>query len=429
MEKMSERKFFLTRNLNNLNEEERKAYYLQACEYFNLPPELNLLYLDWMESGDGTRNLVLAATKGATDIIRGRQGITTVDLKMEPMFGCVNFTAVGQNGKGRIERAIGSCGVDGLRGRALEVAIMTAQTRATRRMTLQFLGGGLLDETEFEERAIKAAPALVEVAPQIPPLQPIAQAEKSPYTQITGDPAKDFPLETRVFPTVAQIEAQKALAAVKSEVLIKESGESAPQKAITDAIAKAVFSPDPPFEVPKRRSRKKAEVSFEIPFKLELPGFMPSLSTAKPSIAAEKLVEEARKIESTPVVFTRIDPLPGTAVQGSSTNIIAQTPVPELKPEPVSILDATQIKGFRDRLFKYTNGVFPKAGMVPSVEGGGIAQKVRKYAQVRFNVPLTNLSAEQWESMFSYWNTIIQEQGPAFLVKIIDDVAEGKTQP
>ncbi len=387
-------KFFLTRNLNNLNEEEKKVYYLRACEYFNLPPELNLLYLGWMESGDGTRNLVLAATKGATDIIRGRQGITTVDLKMENMFGCVNFTAVGQNGKGRIERAIGSCSVEGLRGRALEVAIMTAQTRATRRMTLQFLGGGLLDETEFEEKAIKNAPPLVEVAPQIPPIQPILQGVKNPITQIS------FPSETHVFPTAAQVEAQKALAAVKPEILVKEA---------------------------KRRTRKKEEVSFEIPFKLDLPGFTPPSPGSKPSPVAAKLVEEARKIETTPIVFTRIDPLPGTVVQGSTT---VQIIVPEIKTEsPVPTLDATQIKSFRDRLFKYTNNIFPKAGMVPSIEGGGIAQKVRAFAQAKFTVPLTNLSAAQWESLFSDWDAVIKTHGAAALVQVIDDVAEGKTKP
>ena len=171
-----------------------------------------------------------------------------------------------------------------------------------------------------------------------------------------------------------------------------------------------------PFEAPKRRTRKKEEVSFEIPFKLDLPG------TAEPSSAIFPIVREA--------MFTRLDPTPGTAVQGSTVTI--QTIVPEFKTEPsvspTAALDATQIKGFRDRLFKYTNNIFPKAGMVPSVEGGGIAQKVRAFAQAKFKVPLTNLSVAQWESLFSHWDGMIKEHGATALVKVIDDVAEGRVK-
>lgn len=398
-------KFVPTKNLNNFTEDEKQRYYLAACAHFNLPPDLNLLYFDWVDNGEGGRNLVLATTKGATDIIRGRYGVTTIDLHMEERFGCVNFIATGQDAKGRIERAVGSCSLDGLRGRAVEIAIMTAQTRATKRMTLQFVGGGLLDETEVQEPGPAKAtpPAVKEVAPQIPPVPVYVQAA-DPMVTITGDPAKDFPPEARALPTKAQLEAQKALETVKPEVLARESGELKATALPGIEVAPNLNVLEPTFEAPKRRTRKKAEVSFDIPFKIG---------------------ESAPTSAVVPVpALVRLDPKPEPAPQPSAVRVEG------LKPEPpAGVPDAIQMKGFRDRLFKYTNEILPKAGMVPSIEGGGIAQKVRAFAQAKFMKPLTELTVVEWESLLGYWEGMVREHGPQALVKVIDDVAEGKTQP
>ena len=418
---MSAKKFLATETLDNLTDEQLQTHYLQACEYFKIPPEANVLTYAWLE-GEMGRHRVLYAKKGATDIFRERLAIDTVELTKDDGPGYVSFTAVGKNQKGRIERAVGAVGTDGLRGQALAAAVMTAQTRALRRMTLQFVGGGLLDETEVQEPStgVKASTpsALKEIAPMIPP---VAAPAKDPVMTITGDPDKDFPRDARLIPTAAQLAAQKALTTVKPEALAEASGEKAAaihvfeqaQKDLTPEAIADITKPE--FESPRRRSRKKTEVSFEIPFKIDLPGAVPAtVSVVAPT--------------SAPLVH--LDPLPGTAVQGATTTVIVQTLAPEVKPEPPApTLDATQVKGFRDRLFKYTNDIFPKAGMVPSVEGGGIAQKVRSFAQAKFKVPLTNLTAEQWETLFSYWDGVITQYGAKDLVRIIDDVAEGKAEP
>jgi len=445
---MSAKKFLATEALDNLTDEQLQTHYLQACEYFKIPPEANVLMYAWLD-GEMGRHRVLYARKGATDIFRERLGIDTTELNKDDGPGYVSFTAVGKNKNGRVERAVGAVGTEGLRGQALAAAVMTAQTRALRRMTLQFVGGGLLDETEVQDSSVsvKAStpPALKETGPQVPPA-PIVMSARDPMTTITGDPAKDFPPEARAFPTKAQLEAQKTLAAVKPEVLAKAAGEiriggpdddqppTDPKLQLQPLPAAAVVT-EPTFESPKRRSRKKEQVTFEMPFKLDLPGVMLAPVGATPSPAAEKIVEEARKIETTPVKVSQIETkfvlldAPATVPQPSSATIVV-APTPEVKAEPAApVLDATQVKAFRDRLFKYTNDIFPKAGMVPSVEGGGIAQKVRSFAQAKFKVPLTNLTAEQWESLFSYWDGVIKEYGAQSLVKIIDDVAEGKADP
>lgn len=399
---MSE-KFVPTKNLNNFSEEDKQRYYLAACAHFNLPPDLNLLYFDWVDNGEGGRNLVLATTKGATDIVRDRLGITIIDLKMEEGFGCVNFIAIGQNAKGRVERAVGSCSLDGLKGRAVEIAVMTAQTRALKRMTLQFIGGGLLDETETgAPTPTKPAPELKEVAPMIPPV--VKPAE-------TG-------------PTPVQLAAQKALETVQPQVLAQAAGDSPAQNPSKEGVSSPKISElpapasitEPAFESPRRRSRKAAEVSFNIPFKLaETPAPVPALPVAP--------------------VLTRLDPpkqpvSPETPAPKTVLDVVVdeavKTAAKELMP-PAGVPDLMQMKGFRDRLFKYTNDIFPKAGMVPSIEGGGVAQKTRKFAQAKFGVSEMNqLTAVQWESLFEYWDGMIKEHGAKALVKVIDDVAEGR---
>ncbi len=136
-------------DLESLTEPQRQEYYLKACEFFGVSPDLNLLAFMYMDSGEGKRNLVLYAKKGATDQIRANQKISVTSTTRADGPGYVAWIVEGQNSEGRTEQAVGSAGIDGLKGQQLANAVMIAHTRATRRMTLQFVGGGLLDESEL----------------------------------------------------------------------------------------------------------------------------------------------------------------------------------------------------------------------------------------------------------------------------------------
>jgi hypothetical protein len=193
-------KFVPMYDLDSLSEDQKQQYYLSACEYLGLPPELNVLSFKLMDMGDGARRLVLYAKKGATDIIRKNLGISVTGLKKEPGAGEVTWIATGQNKEGRTEMSSGTKSLEGLRGKMLEDAIAWAQTKALRRMTLQFAGGGILDESEIESSSatanINQAPNLAQAA-----AQPIAQPNAAP-----GQVSKDFPPEARLVPTPAQVE-------------------------------------------------------------------------------------------------------------------------------------------------------------------------------------------------------------------------------
>jgi hypothetical protein len=196
-------KFVPMYDLDSLSEDQRQQYYLSACEYLGLPPELNVLSFKLMDIGDGARRLILYAKKGATDIIRKNLGISVIGLKKEPGTNEVTWVATGQNKEGRTEMSSGTKSVEGLRGKSLEDAIAWAQTKALRRMTLQFAGGGILDESEIESNSvttnINQAPNLAQAA-----AQPIVQPNPAPAKlfENTTPPPRDK--ETTMFPQEAK---------------------------------------------------------------------------------------------------------------------------------------------------------------------------------------------------------------------------------
>jgi hypothetical protein len=441
-------------DLDRLSDEQLRQYYLDACAYHGVPPELNVLAFTLMDSGDGARRRVLYAKKGATDIIRDRLGISVVDLRKEVFNGTLTYTCFGKNVAGRLEIAVGASYIEGVTGRALEVAIMVAQTRAVRRMTLQFAGAGLLDETELQadskttdikdvlsttpQPSVKAnaapgkdiTPVLAEdlqgssellrgpdrkkgYGPtQNPPiegvsLQEISSASKYPEpppgaaervaavltSQNFAHPIEEIHESHKHESTKAQLDAQEALTKVNPAVLAKEAGETLP-------------------EAPKRRSRQKP-VELDVPFSLVEP--QPIIQGVKvPLETSEVIPKEVLNAVPAPVIakaaFEFLD-----TVQKATEAVTAATPKAGI---PVLPNDG-QIKAFRDKLFKYTSEILPKAGMVPTESVGGIGMKVRIFAQVKFGQVLNQLSVEQWEEMFKQFDSLT----PAQLVKLIDETA------
>lgn len=415
---MNDKKFVPRSDIDKMSELEQRQYYLDACEYFQVPPELNVLYFTYFDSGDGARVKVLAAKKGATDIIRDRLHINITELTDKMVNGSIVFFAKGMNGKGRFEMATGAKYIEGLKGQDLDSAIMTAQTRALKRLTLQFAGGGLLDESEVPN-SVTADIAKASRPAEQPKSKPNMKVESPIDVEALKTMGKTQPLDI----TPAQEAARAVLAHVKPEVLAKAAGDP-----MTDAIAKAAFSLDPPFVAqnppnqgvssqeiaPKRRTRQKP-VDMDIPFSLDgsvsAPVEKPKLAEPLPVPPMPKLETlEERKVEKPAVLAAPYEAKNAVPI---SYETLA-TVIPNVPAE-------VQMKAYRDRLFTYTNTILPKAGMVPTENVGGPAMKVRLFAQSKFNAVLNQLSVEQWEEMFK----LFESKSPAELVKLIDDAAIG----
>jgi hypothetical protein len=370
-------------DLDRLSADELKQYYLDACAYHGVPPELNVLAFQYMDGGDGARRRVLYAKKGATDIIRERLGISVVQMEKEIFHGTLTYTCLGKNKDGRTEIAIGAAYIEGLTGRALEVAIMVAQTRATRRMTLQFAGAGLLDETELQ-----ADSKTTDIKEALTAPQPVNRPNALPGKDIT--PLIDVEaLKKPGEPTQAQLEAQEALSKVPEPVLLKAAGETSQ-------------------EAPKRRQRPKP-VELDTPFSFDNP---------VSAITEKAVIPEKQEI--TPVIIPAIV-VPKQAFEFLDTVQKATEAVTTALPTVIPELpNDGQMKTFRDRLFTYTNTILPNAGMVPSENIGGIGMKVRIFAQQKFGQVLNQLTVSQWTEMFKLFDSM----SPAELVKLIDETAQ-----
>jgi len=390
---MSDRKFIPMFDLDRLSSDELRQYYLDACAFHGVPPELNVLAFTYMDSGDGARRRVLYAKKGATDIIRERLGISVADLRKEIFNGTLTYTCFGKNKDGRFEIAVGASYIDGLIGRALEVAIMVAQTRAIRRMTLQFAGAGLIDETELQ-----ADSKTTDVKEALTAPQPTVRPNTEPGKDITQNPPIEGVLLQEISPTPAQLEAQQALSKVPEAVLAEKAEETVP-------------------EAPKRRQRAKP-VELDTPFSFDNPVPVPKsvnadIPESKLTPTSSLIPKEVLDAVPAPIIakaaFEFLD-----GVQKATEAVTASVPksIPELPNDQ-------QMKTFRDRLFTYTNTILPQAGMVPTENIGGIGMKVRLFAQAKYGQVLNQLTVSQWEEMFQWFDSL----KPAELVKLIDETA------
>ena len=149
MAKRQLKPFTIIHNLEKLTDEERTAYLAKVSGFMGLPPEMNALDMLWIPDEEtGLKKYVPYARKGTTDILREIHGIKVLSMEQHDGPGYVSFKATGVNPDGRQEVAIGAHGTEGLRGEKLAAAVMTAETRAGRRLTLKFVGAGILDESE-----------------------------------------------------------------------------------------------------------------------------------------------------------------------------------------------------------------------------------------------------------------------------------------
>ncbi len=426
-------------DLEHLTEAQREEYYLSACEYFHVPPELNLLAFIWLDSNDGKRNLVLYAKKGATDMMRDNFEITTTKVTKDAGPGYVAWIVEGKNRQGRVEMAVGSASIEGLKGQALSNAVMIAHTRATRRMTLQFVGGGLLDESELPSTVSdinRSGASLASLATLAAPVQPSVQPNVDPGKDVTSQPNVFVEKKTRRDEN-GQLNPNSPIEFIAPVAF--SSGD------ITPAAVETVEQIAAPAEKKRRGRPRRSEIVLDAlspdnnPAKVS--EFDPSssnprvdvmyneYSTPQMNIPTAKSAENALE-----VVASRMPP-----------SAAFQTPIPDAtKPFTPEQFDAAaaemgkaavdfmldmpseaEEKAWRARLFVYTNDILPKGGMA---KADGIIWKIRKYVQAMFpDLPVKNgtvkLNNTQWKTLMNILDNITAVSNPEGLVKVIEEVA------
>lgn len=146
-------------DISKLSEQERTSYYMNVCQSLGLNPLTKPF--DYINLSG---KLTLYARKDATDQLRSNRKVSITKLERETINGVYCVTAYAEM-NGRADSSIGAVNIDGLKGDAMANAMMKAETKAKRRVTLSICGLGMLDETELEtiheiQQPTKTQPAL-----------------------------------------------------------------------------------------------------------------------------------------------------------------------------------------------------------------------------------------------------------------------------
>ena len=181
-------------DLAALDSEQRLNYYQKVCQTLHLNPLTRPFEYITLQG-----RMILYARKDCTDQLRRIYNISLKIVTRDFANGLCTVTAQARLANGRADEDIGSVALqyparvrthDGSRphphageqyaGDDLANAIMKANTKAKRRVTLSICGLGFYDETELEQFAGDELPATVTV--ETTPLPPPAQVQPSSLT-------------------------------------------------------------------------------------------------------------------------------------------------------------------------------------------------------------------------------------------------------
>lgn len=132
-------------DLSGLQPEEKVRYYNMFCDSLGLNPvtkPFDIISLSGKQ--------VLYAKKECTEQLRKINGVSIIELKKTFDNGLYIVEAKAQDKTGKIDISTGAVSIMNLKGDSLANAIMKAETKAKRRVTLSICGLGILDETELE---------------------------------------------------------------------------------------------------------------------------------------------------------------------------------------------------------------------------------------------------------------------------------------
>ena len=146
-------------DLSPMNETQRLQYVKAICKATGV----SILFkpFDYIKLNG---KLVLYANRACTEQLRNIHKISISITARERIDGLYCVTARARTAKGKEDESIGAVNIKGLSGEALANALMKAETKSKRRVTLSVCGLGLLDEVEAKEIATREAKIQTELA-------------------------------------------------------------------------------------------------------------------------------------------------------------------------------------------------------------------------------------------------------------------------
>lgn len=133
-------------DLSRLSADERLAYVNNICQTLGLNPLTRPFdYITFQGK------LTLYARKDCAEQLRKIHGVGITDLKVEVLDGICVVRARAKDRTGKEDESTGAVNIEGLKGEAKANAMMKAETKAKRRVTLSICGLGILDESEVQD--------------------------------------------------------------------------------------------------------------------------------------------------------------------------------------------------------------------------------------------------------------------------------------
>ena len=248
-------------DLKELSPVERANYYGAVCKSIGLNPLTKPF--EYLQLNG---KLTLYARKDATDQLRQIHGVSLTIVSREQVGDVYVVTARATTASGRSDESIGAVSIGSLKGDALANALMKAETKAKRRVTLSICGLGMLDETEIETiPGAQPGPPALPAAPAAS--LAMIDSDQSEALCIIGEELQDYKVTPAKFleainklagVTLPDLSAESlnTLTSDQAEMLIDRLGKRLEQLHADSAQAAAAIPDEQPISM--SRSRKVA---------------------------------------------------------------------------------------------------------------------------------------------------------------------------
>ena len=138
-------KLVLDGDLSKMSPQQKVGYYKSFCESLGLNPLTQPFRLIKFHGEER-----LYATKDCTEQLRKIHGVSITDISTTSLNDVFIVTAKAEDKTGKTDCSTGAVNIKGLGGDNLANALMKAETKAKRRVTLSICGLGMLDESETD---------------------------------------------------------------------------------------------------------------------------------------------------------------------------------------------------------------------------------------------------------------------------------------
>jgi hypothetical protein len=191
-------------DLSKLTDVERVSYYKSVCDSIGLNPLTKPF--DYINLNG---KLTLYAKRECTEQLRKIHGVAIVDLQSKVVDDVYIVSAKARDKTGRTDESTGAVNIANLRGEMKANAIMKAETKAKRRVTLSICGLGWCDETEVETiPGAVIVPVNLETGEITIPAEDMSQKQLPPSENPCVDNGKGPKISTHQLQEINHLEAQ-----------------------------------------------------------------------------------------------------------------------------------------------------------------------------------------------------------------------------